>query len=344
MIFEYLVKAPSIPELIERGFLVPIQPYAPTIPDLKGLKIRQGDYEKRGLESRMNEPKLVGDIVDNFLRICPTRQTVVFATGVNHSVHIRDRFRDAGIKAEHIDAKTPKEERDKILEDLASGEIQLVTNCMVLTEGWDCPIVSCCILARPTKTVGLYLQMAGRALRTYPGKKNCVILDHAGSTHMHGFVDQDFMWCLSPQDILQVKKGSRNLKESSPITCQECKFVYHERADCPACGWKPETQPESFDFEEGNLAKVGKDGKLIFHVPSKPYQRQTYQELKFIQREKNYNHRWIYHKYLAKFKSAPLNSWVNLPPLEPTLSTRNFVKYQNILYAKRQAKVREQAV
>ena len=96
------------------------------------------------------------------------RRTVVFATGVQHSVHLRDEFRRSGVRAEHIDGQTPTLERDAILAGLARGDIELVTNCMVLTEGWDQPEVQCLILARPTRHMGLYRQMVGRGLRPAP--------------------------------------------------------------------------------------------------------------------------------------------------------------------------------
>ena len=84
-----------------------------------------------------------------------------FAVSVQHSIHIRDEFVKSGVRCEHIDGTTPKPERDASLARLASGEIEVVTNCMVLTEGWDMPEVGCCILARPTRKMGLYRQMIG---------------------------------------------------------------------------------------------------------------------------------------------------------------------------------------
>jgi DNA repair protein RadD len=111
---------------------------------------------------------------------------VVFAVNVAHSVHIRDEFIKSGVKAEHIDETTPKDERDAALARLASGETELITNCMVLTEGWDLPEVSCCILARPTKKIGLYRQMVGRVLRPAPGKIDAIVLDHSGAVYQHG--------------------------------------------------------------------------------------------------------------------------------------------------------------
>ena len=159
--FDCIVECPNIAELIEGGFLVPTMVYAPTQPDLKGVKIVRGDYAESQLAERMDQASLVGDIVTHWLRLAERRRTVVFATSVAHSAHLRDEFRAAGVWAEHIDGSTPVEERDAILAKLNSGAVELVCNCMVLTEGWDQPAVSCLVLARPTKSMGLYRQMVG---------------------------------------------------------------------------------------------------------------------------------------------------------------------------------------
>ena len=91
----------------------------------------------------MDRPKLIGDIVTHWHKYGERRKTVAFAVNVAHSVHLRDEFVKSGVRAEHIDGGTPKLERDATLARLASGEIELVTNCMVLTEGWDMPEVGC---------------------------------------------------------------------------------------------------------------------------------------------------------------------------------------------------------
>ena len=196
-VFEIMIECPSVAELIADGYLVGTKVYAPYRPDLKGVKVERGDYVESQLASRMNTGKLVGDIVTHWLRLGERRQTVVFATGVAHSVHIRDEFRRTGVMAEHIDGKTPAEERDRILVDLSAGRIDLVTNAMVLTEGWDQPTVSCLILARPTKSLGLFRQMIGRVLRPAPGKADALVLDHAGATFTHGFAEDAIQWELS---------------------------------------------------------------------------------------------------------------------------------------------------
>jgi len=180
-IFDLLVECPQVPELIHQGFLVRTHVYAPVDPDLKRVKTRVGDYVVSQLAERMDRDDLVGDIVSHWHKYGQRRKTVCFTVDVKHSIHVRDEFNKSGVIAEHVDGSTPKAERDAVLARLASGETELVTNCMVLTEGWDLPDVSCVILARPTKKMGLYRQMVGRVLRPAPGKFNAIVLDHSGA-------------------------------------------------------------------------------------------------------------------------------------------------------------------
>src|SRR5262245_24809726 len=150
-IFDTMIEAPQVAELIVGGFLVKSRCYAPVDPDLRGVRIEQSDYVISQLEDRMNTDQLVGDIVEHWLKYGQRRRTICFAVGVEHSVHIRNEFLKFGVRAEHLDGNTPIAEREAILAQLATGETELVCNCMVLTEGWNMPVVGCCILARPTK-------------------------------------------------------------------------------------------------------------------------------------------------------------------------------------------------
>src|SRR6516165_10259766 len=158
-IFTTMIECPQIPDLIEQGgWLVKSRVYAPVKPNLCGVHVRHGDYVEAELAARMNDAKLIGDIVTHWFKYSERRKTVAFAVNVAHSLHLRDEFIKSGVRAEHIDGGTPKPERDVSLARLASGEIELITNCQVLSEGWDMPEVGCCILARPTKKMGLFRQ------------------------------------------------------------------------------------------------------------------------------------------------------------------------------------------
>src|SRR5207342_3164772 len=143
-----------------------------------------------------NRNDLVGDIVSNWHKLEQRRKTLVFCVDVAHSVHVRDEFVKSDVRAEHVDGGTPKAERDAILARLASGETELVTNCMVLTEGFDLPAIGCIVLARPTKQLGLFRQMAGRGLRPAEGKSDLILIDHAGAVYAHGLLEDRIEWSL----------------------------------------------------------------------------------------------------------------------------------------------------
>src|SRR5262245_28926393 len=193
-----MIECPQVAELIVGGYLVKARVYAPVDPDLKGVRTVKGDYHEAQLADRMDRDKLVGDIVTHFHKYGQRRRTIAFACSVAHSIHIRDEFIKSGVRAEHLDGQTPREERDDILARLASGETEVVANCMVLTEGFDCPDVCCIILARPTKKMGLLRHMIGRGLRPADGKTDAVILDHSGAVFRHGLPEDHVHWTLDP--------------------------------------------------------------------------------------------------------------------------------------------------
>src|SRR3990167_6142323 len=141
-----MVVGPSIQNLIDLGHLVKPKYFCPSLPDLQKIKIQAGDYVPGQLEKRMDNPKLIGDICENWARICPDRKTIVFASGIKHSIHIVESFRSIGVKAEHIDGDTLSEDRDKLIQRFRNGETQVVSNVGVLcldsqteiltTQGW----------------------------------------------------------------------------------------------------------------------------------------------------------------------------------------------------------------
>lgn len=179
------------------------------------------------------------------------RPTVCFAVSVDHSRHIADQFQKAGIGAEHIDATTPPDTRRRILDGLSDSSVQVVCNVEVLTEGWDCPAVSHIIMARPTQSLGLHLQMCGRVLRPSDGKSDAVIQDHAGNVHRHGFVDDEREWTLTyDRDYL------RDRRNDSPgvKTCPWCfRAMRSQEILCPGCGRGPEVRECVVPHIDGEL-------------------------------------------------------------------------------------------
>lgn len=157
-IYDSLVSTASVGELTRMGYIVPVRYFAPSKPDLDGLKLNsQGDYVERGLAERVDKVDLVGDVVHNWQRIAKDRQTVVFAVNRAHSRHLCEEFKRAGYVAEHLDGETPLDERKAILQRLESGVTQILCNVFVATFGLDIPSLSCAVLARPTRNITLYL-------------------------------------------------------------------------------------------------------------------------------------------------------------------------------------------
>jgi DNA repair protein RadD len=218
-VFDVIVECPQVAELIAQKYLVKTRVFAPSDPDLKGVQSRVGDYVESQLAKRMDRADLTGDIVSHWHKHGERRRTICFAVNVAHSLHIRDEFIRSGVRAEHIDGSMRKEDRDAVLRRLAAGETELITNCMVLTEGWDMPEVSCCILARPTRKMGLYRQMVGRVLRPAPGKVNATVLDHSGAVFHHGFIEDRVDWTLDPDKPPESPTHAARLRAGYPRIC-----------------------------------------------------------------------------------------------------------------------------
>jgi DNA repair protein RadD len=333
-IFEKIVECPPVAELIAGGYLVPTKVYAPSQPDLQSVRVERGDYVEKQLAERMDNQKLVGDIVTHWHRLAERRRTVVFATSVAHSVHVRDDFRASGVWAEHLDGSTPVDERAAILARLAAGTVDVVCNCMVLTEGWDRPEVSCLVLARPTRHMGLYRQMVGRALRPAPGKTDALILDHAGAIFEHGFVEEPVTWTLREDKRAEnLVHGSRGQYGAPALTtCPECDAVRFQGRPCTACGWRPQPKPKSFDIADGELGQVDRQRNVRQQPYTADERMRFYRGLLWIARERGYKAGWAGHKYKEKFGAWPSTRFAD--PVPPDDAVRSWVTSRQIAYAR----------
>jgi DNA repair protein RadD len=259
-IYTDLVVAASYEELILEGSLVSTRVFAPYVPDLKGVMTSGGDYVEKQLSERMNKQQLVGDIVQTWLEKGEDRQTIVFASGVAHSMHICEEFLKAGVEAEHLDGTTEILVRDESLRRFRTGQYRIITNCAVLTEGWDMPVCSCAVLARPTRSIVLYRQMAGRIQRPDPdsGKTDALILDHSGAVFMHGFPDEDMDWVLEKtQKVSSAKAQQRERGEKVLVRCPNCHFMYEWQPHCPQCGAPaPKKKPRNVRIKKGDLVEI----------------------------------------------------------------------------------------
>jgi DNA repair protein RadD len=337
-IFKTMIEAPQAAELIKLGHLVPTKVYAPVDRDVaKGVRTQTGDYVVSALSARMNTDQLVGDVVTDWLKHGDRRRTVAFAVDVSHSVHIRDAFLDFDVRAEHLDGSTPKTERDAILARLKSGETEVVSNCMVLTEGWDMPEVGCLILARPTRQLGLYRQMIGRVLRPAEGKANAIILDHSGTVYRHGLPEDHIEWALDVDQRAENPTQARRDRGEEPKLreCPSCKAIM-AAPPCGSCGWMPAPRRgQDRDFIEGELGLVI-GGKAQPPVHDENQRADFFQQLRAVQQMRGYKKGWAAHKFKEKFGTFPPWPYNDLPPIAPTDAVLRWIKSRNIAFYKAQ--------
>jgi superfamily II DNA or RNA helicase len=338
-IFETLIECPQVAELIAQKYLVPTRVYAPVDPDLRGVRTQAGDYIESQLAERMDTPQLVGDIVQHWHRFSERRKTVCFATSVGHSVHIAEEFLKSGVRAEHIDGSTPKDERDATLARLASGEIDLVSNCMVLTEGWDMPEVACCVLARPTKKMGLFRQMIGRVLRPAPGKIDAIVLDHSGAVFRHGFVEDAVDWTLDPDRRANSPKHAARGNGSGSsrlVECKNCRAIRVSGEPCFHCGYMPTPPPRAVEIIDGDLGLVDRaNGRAKIDANDPETRRRWWAMLTYIGQERGYKPNWPATNFKEKFGTYPGRYGASIMPEPPSPEVRSWVRSRLIAFAKR---------
>ncbi|NEX62467.1 DEAD/DEAH box helicase [Noviherbaspirillum galbum] len=320
-LFEHMIIGSTIRELIDEGYLVDCDIYAPSEPDLKGIKTARNafgetDYTDAGAARVINTPVLIGDIVRHWLKLAHGTPTVCFAASIAHSKHIVEQFMAAGVPAEHIDSYTDDAERQAILMRLRTGEIKIISNVAILAEGWDFPACATLILARPTRSLIRYLQMAGRVLRPYPGKNRALILDHSGTVARLGFPTDDI-----PLELDTGKQsragGKNNCERPVPKICPLCKYMKAVGVRiCPKCGFVPERQPR-VDVVDKDLVRIEKE-------PARIGRQAFYSQLLAIAKEKGYQTGWCRHRFRDRFGNWPGRS-VKDVVAEPTKEVRDFL-------------------
>lgn len=326
--FDQLIIGATTQQLIDAGYLSKFRVFAPASPDLSGVRTVAGDYRDDDLSAAMDKSALVADVVTTWLERGQDRPTLCFAVDRAHAKHLQQRFLEAGVSAEYIDAYTERVDRDAIRKRFHDGEVKVVCNVGVLTTGidWD---VRCIILARPTKSEILFVQMVGRGLRTADGKDDCLILDHSDNTLRLGFVTDIHHDALD--DGKPRQKAEPKAREALPKKCPSCTYLKPPKLlICPACGFKPEPKCQV----------THKDGELVEFTSRstrKPVdvadRIEFYRQLKHFAAARNYKSGWVAHKYREKFGDWP-NGLDHFPPMPPSPTTLGWIKSRLIAFAR----------
>lgn len=266
--FDVLVPGPPVASLIESGLLVAPRLFAKasvTEAELRALPhSKDGDYQQGALAQVMGRPRLVGDVVENWLRIAAGRRTLVFACDKAHGAALLEQFSREGVAAELLHDQTPEAEREAALARLAAGRTLVLLNCFLLSYGVDVPAVECIVLARPTRSVVLYLQAIGRGMRPAPGKQHVLVIDHGRVVESLGRPQDDFGWSLDAARNVnrEARKAATQRRQSAEttITCPECSHVWLAREEgptCQHCGWAPAPRPKPVQVTPAELVEMG---------------------------------------------------------------------------------------
>ena len=219
-LFDVLVQSWSVPEFISKGRLatydfVSIKSDGVTQRLIDSLQKRgaDGDYQNKEMDMLLNKKPSIERLYQSLEEYGKDRKGIVYAINISHAQKITKLYQEHGVKAIAIDSKTPATERQQDIEAFKKGDIQVLVNVDIFSEGFDCPDVEFVQLARPTLSLAKYLQMVGRGLRVAKGKKNCVIIDNVGQYRVFGLPSQVWNWNAMFEGKLKVGKKKETLKE-----------------------------------------------------------------------------------------------------------------------------------
>lgn len=219
-LFDVLVQSWSVPEFISKGRLatydfVSIKSDGVTQRLIDSLQKRgaDGDYQNKEMDMLLNKKPSIERLYQSLEEYVKDRKGIVYAINISHAQKITKLYQEHGVKAIAIDSKTPATERQQDIEAFKRGDIQVLVNVDIFSEGFDCPDVEFVQLARPTLSLAKYLQMVGRGLRVAKGKKNCVIIDNVGLYRVFGLPSQVWNWNAMFEGKLKVGKKMETPKE-----------------------------------------------------------------------------------------------------------------------------------
>ena len=219
-LFDVLVQSWSVPEFISKGRLatydfVSIKSDGVTQRLIDSLQKRgaDGDYQNKEMDMLLNKKPSIERLYRSLEEYGKDRKGIVYAINISHAQKITKLYQEHGVKAIAIDSKTPATERQQDIEAFKKGDIQVLVNVDIFSEGFDCPDVEFVQLARPTLSLAKYLQMVGRGLRVAKGKKNCVIIDNVGLYRVFGLPSQVWNWNAMFEGKLKVGKKKETAKE-----------------------------------------------------------------------------------------------------------------------------------
>ena len=301
--FDSMVESLSVDQLINLGNLTRFNYFAPAVGvDLHNVRSKFGEFNHDDLERVMNAKKIIGGIVDNYIKLAADKSAICYCVNVNHSKSVADAFCDAGIPAAHCDGETPQSTRAAIVEYFRTGKIKVLCNAELFGEGFDVPRCQAVILARPTLSLTLYIQQAMRSMRPDPVDPNkvAIIIDHVQNYLRHGLPNENHNWSLEP--------NYQKEKKRKPRLCPNCNSVVPYRIKfCPRCGYQfPVGDKNVIDTDEHSGELIQLDVQTQKNKASEPVVKHAFSkpdEFLTLAKARNYKIGWVAYQSLQHAQS-----------------------------------------
>jgi DNA repair protein RadD len=335
-VYDDLLVPITTQELLDEGYLCPVDYYGGRSVNTKGLKIKAiktggSDFDPDALSAAIEDDKtLAGDIVKNW-REHGVGQTIAFSPSIKHSKYLVDLFIEAGIPAAHIDGYMDEDERKRLFKAHDDGTITILSCSRLLNTGYDAPTVRTLIDCFPTRSLIVYQQRAGRIFRTAPGKDRAIYLDHAGNVARHGFAEALVPSELDMGDKQFVEARQVKEKEEKEKRVQTCPLCKRQMMGMRCqCGYVIPIR-EQLQTDGSMLGKIEKTKTYTTEQKSR-----WYSSLLSHARSKGYSDGYAAHKYREKFGVWPRHLTIDLskPPLP---EVQAWLTHKSIKYHKGQA-------
>ena len=278
--------------LIENSFLSPYKYFAPRLIDTEQLKLNSMKEFSNSSIGQAMQSTVYGDVIKHYRQLADGEQAIAYCHSIEASKDTRDAFLNHGINAIHIDANTPKQERDDLIQQFRNKEIQVLCNVDLIGEGFDVPDCSTVIMLRPTQSLSLFIQQSMRGMRYRPGKTS-IIIDHVDNVRRHGLPDAKREWSLAG---IKKSESGATIKVRQ---CTNCFAAYSpESKECPMCGHVEEVaerknyeKDESAELEQ--ITEIDVEVKLDFREPA---DCKNMKELYDLAKNRGYKRGWAYHQ------------------------------------------------
>lgn len=268
-VFERMVVVATVRELTDGGHLVPCEVWAPP----------------------SDRNSLAADAADAYLEHGGGKRAIVFCVNVAHAKQVADALRAADVPAEYVDGTMSMRDRDQALARFANGTTRVITNCSLISEGFDVPACKCVVIARGCDSVAMYLQAVGRALRPEASGESALVIDLRGAVHKHGMPDADREYSLTGEAI---STGD----DVEPVKqCRQCGAVFKPAIECPRCGARAPL-PEPPEVRRERLQRISE-------AQTEDQRREYWQRLQAEARAKGFKHGWAFHRYRARYGTSP---------------------------------------